>query len=146
MVFSSFTAERSRYNDYSEGFGNVWEGFQDPNAFNGAVNNGSAVSITYLPWMPGASYQTVLFKPLSGILNQRKYIPWRLMQITIELSLADDPLEPIISKFNNYAVAGLPANAFTALNTSTTWQNQNLQAKCDLAYLDNGLHESNINI
>ena len=92
---TTITAEGSRYNDYSEGFGNVWEGFQDPNALNGAVNNGSAVSIIYLPGIPGASYQTVLFKPLSGILNQRKYIPLRFMPITIELSLVDDPLDPI---------------------------------------------------
>ena len=69
-MFNKITAEGSRYNDYAEGFGNVWEGFQDPNVLNGAVNNGSALSIIYPPRIPGASYQTVLFKPLPGILSQ----------------------------------------------------------------------------
>ena len=68
-MFYNFTAEGSRYNDYSEGFGNVWEGFQDPNVLNGAVNNGSAWSIKYMPGIPGASYQTFLFNPLSELLN-----------------------------------------------------------------------------
>ncbi|MFM7980233.1 MAG: hypothetical protein ACKPKO_13040 [Candidatus Fonsibacter sp.] len=44
-----------------EGFGNVWEGFAD----------NIAVSDTYLKGIAGGTYQTVLFKPLSGILNQR---------------------------------------------------------------------------
>ena len=68
-MFNNFTSEGSRYNDYSEGFGNVWEGVQDPNALNGVANNANAVSTATLPGIPGASYQTVLFKPLSGILN-----------------------------------------------------------------------------
>ena len=98
-MFNNFSAEGSRYNDYSEGFGNVWESFQDPNVLNGAVNNGSALSIIYLPGSPGASYQTVLFKPLSGILNQRKYLPLHFLPITIELSLVADPLDPIRSDY-----------------------------------------------
>ena len=40
---------------------------------------------------------TVLFKPLSGILNQNKLLPLRYAPITIELELVDDALEPIIS-------------------------------------------------
>ena len=64
-IFNNFTAEASRYNDYAEGFGNVWEGVSDPNALNGANNNDSyAVSTASLKGIPGASYQTVLFKPL----------------------------------------------------------------------------------
>ena len=98
-MFNNFTAEGSRYNDYSEGFGNVWEGTVDPNALSGAANNAAAVSAVSLVGIPGASYQTVLFKPLSGILNQRKYLPLRFMPITIELSMVDDPLDPIISNF-----------------------------------------------
>ena len=96
MRCSIFPAERSRLNAYSEGFGNVWEGVQDPNALSGDANNGSAVSALTLPGIPGASYQTVLFKPLSGILKLREYLPLRFMSITIELSLADDPLDSII--------------------------------------------------
>ena len=97
-MFNNFTSEGSRYNDYAEGFGNVWEGVNGPSAVNGVDNNGvHEVSTAILTGIPGASYQTVLFKPLSGILNQRKYLPLRFMPITIELSLVDDPLDPIIS-------------------------------------------------
>ena len=31
---------------------------------------------------------------------------------------------------------------FTNVNTSTTWQIQNVQAKCDIIALDSGLNES----
>ena len=145
-MFNNFTAEGSRNNDYTESFGNTWEDDQDPNALNGVANNGAAVSTLNLPGVPGASYQTVLFKPLSGILNQRKYLPLRFMPITIELSLVDDPLDPIISNFANYALGGAPASAFTNANTSTTWQIQNVQAKCDIVSLDSGLNESYIKL
>ena len=74
---------------------------------------------------------TGMFKPLSGMLNQRKYIPIRCMQITIELSLADDHLDPIVS--------GLPA-----ASQSETWQIQNVQVKCDLVTLDSGINEQYI--
>ena len=146
-MFNKITAEGSRYKHYSEGFGNVLEGFQDRNVLNGAVNNGSALSIIYLPGIPGASYQTVLFKPLSKILNQRKYIPLRSMSITIEVSLVDVPLDPIISFFTNkQAGAALPANAFTNAITSTTWQIQKVQVKSDLVSLDSGVNESYIKL
>ena len=70
------------------------------------------------------------------------------MPITIELSLADDPLDPIISDLNKYAAPpnAIPATAFTAANTSVTWQTQKVQAKCDLATLDRGLNESYIKL
>ena len=40
----------------------------------------------------------------------------------------------------------LPANAFTDANTSTTWQSQTVQVKCDLVSLDRGLNESYIKL
>ena len=36
-MFNNFTAEGSRYNDYSEGFGHVWEGTVDPHALSGVL-------------------------------------------------------------------------------------------------------------
>ena len=60
-----------------------------------------------------------------------KYIPLRFMPITIELSLVDDPLEPIVSNFDNYYYVH-PANGCTAANSSTTWQIQNVEAKCGI--------------
>ena len=106
-------------------------------------NNCSAVSTAYLPGIPSASYQTVLFKPLSGILNQRTYLPLRFVPVILELSLVIDPLDHIKSELVNYqGGVALPANAFTNPNISTTWQIQNVQAKCDLVTLDSGLSES----
>ena len=48
-IFNNFTPEGSRYNDYAEGFGNVWEsgGVYDSRARNldGTANTANAVSI-----------------------------------------------------------------------------------------------------
>ena len=68
------------------------------------------------------------------------------MPSTIELSLVDDPLDPIISNFANHALGNAPASAFTNANTSTTWQIQNVQAKCDIVSLDSGLNKSYIKL
>ena len=57
-------------------FGNIWEGFGENNAQTilGEANKNSVVTGAYLNKIAGVSYHTVLFKPLSGIPNQRKYI------------------------------------------------------------------------
>ena len=53
------------------------------------------------------------------------------MPITIELSLVYEATDHIVSKFDARA-----ANAgFAAANASTTWQIQNVHAKCDLTAL-----------
>ena len=128
-------------------FGNVWGGVSDPNALNGAANNETyAVSIASRKGIPGASYQTCLFKPLSGILSQRKKLPLCYLPITVELSLVDDQLDRIIPNFNNYAAGGVTASEFTNVNTSTTWQIQHVQVQCDLFTLDSGLNESYIKL
>ena len=75
---------------------------------------------------------------MSGILNQRKYLPIRFMPSTIELSLFDDPLDPIVSNMNHVG--------FTANTTSTTWSILNVQAKCDIVTLDSGLNDSYIKL
>ena len=43
---------------------------------------------------------TVLFFPLSGLLNQNKYLPLKWAPLTIELELVDDKNEPILSQFS----------------------------------------------
>ena len=94
-MFNNFTAEGSRSNDYSEGFGYVWEGFQDPNVLNGAqriVYHTSAKD-------PRGIIPDISFNPLSGLLNQCKHLPLHYMPITIELSLVIDPLDPITSNY-----------------------------------------------
>ena len=79
-MFNICTAEDSRDNDHAEGFANYWA----------HVVDSSHCNVDHVKGIPASSSQTVLFKPWSGILNQRKYVPIRLMPITIELSLTDD--------------------------------------------------------
>ena len=60
-MFSIFTAEDSRDNDYAEGFVHFWEHVVDP----------SHVTVDWLKGHLVSSTHTVLFKPLRGIINQR---------------------------------------------------------------------------
>ena len=120
-------AKESRENDAAEAIGDIWN---DRDWFNG--------QITVNNWLGVASqdYVTVLFKPLSGILNQSKLIPLRFAPITIELELVDTFAEPIISNFNRVAPG------FTAANSSQLWQIEQVQCKVDVCTLDNALHNS----
>jgi hypothetical protein len=120
-------AKESRDNDAAEAIGDVWD---DRQWFNG--------DITVNNWLGVGSqdYITVLFKPLSAILNQSKLIPLRFAPITIELELVDTFTEPIISNF----VRAAPG--FTAANSSQQWQLEQVQCKVDVCTLDNALHNS----
>ena len=53
------------------------------------------IDLTMIPQSPS---QTVLFKPLNGILDQRNYLPIRFMPTTSELPLVEDPLDPRVIK------------------------------------------------
>ena len=64
-MFIIFTTTDSRENHYAEGFGNYWE----------HVADNSHVHADYAKGVPVSSSQTVLFKPLSGSLSQRTYLP-----------------------------------------------------------------------
>ena len=118
-MMHTLTATDSRENDGAEAFGFV-QGIQQKQ--DNVVAKGIA----------GGDSITLLFKPLSGILNQGKYLPIRYMPLTIELELVDKASEPIVG------VAG----GYTAANTSVTWKLENVQMKCDLCSLDNGLDNS----
>ena len=140
-MFNNFINEGSRYNDFAEGFGAVWEGFADNNALTLAgATKANVVYDAQIKGIPGLSYQTVMFKPLSGIFNQTKYLSLRFMPLTMQLSLVDNFEEPIVSNLG-YATTG-----FTNAATSTIWQIQNVQAKCDIIALDSGLNESYIKL
>ena len=108
---------------------------------------------------PGDS-QTVMFKPLSGIFNQTKYLPLRYCQLQIELEIVNDLTDPIIwppdtnpatttvAPYAGINASGQVAvisgqtketNNFRRANCSNLWQILEVQAKCDLCALDNGL-------
>ena len=156
-LFHMFESSGNRINDEVQGTGQYT---------NWLINYGSH---PYLPESnmvnfggiyPGDTL-TVLFKPLSGIFNQTKYIPIRYCQLQIELELVNDLTDPIIyPPSTNTATVALPAfvgvnpatqaaevitngskatNNFTQSNCSNTWQILDVQAKCDLCSLDNSL-------
>ncbi len=122
-MFSTMTAGDSRVNTNAESFGRKWD--IDGNFTNELTSDN-------FPGIIAGQSQTVLFKPLSGLLNQNKFIPTRYAPITIELELVNDATTPIVG------IVG----SFTAENTSLVWQIQNVQVKCDMCTLDNGLDNS----
>ena len=73
---------------------------------------------------------TVLFKPLSGSLNQHKYLPVRYMPLTNELRLADHATYPIIDDVLHSDV--------TTANTTNVWSSLTVQAICYVITLHSG--------
>jgi hypothetical protein len=128
-MFSTLTASDFRVNVDAEAFGKHWNIRKKQRETVYTKDNYKGIK--------GNQSQTVLFKPLSGLLNQPKYLPVRYCPITIELELVNTETEPILS-----AVPSSTATGFTAANTSLKWQIQNVQVKCDMCVLDNGLDNS----
>ena len=89
-MFSLLTSPHSRKNVAAEGFGQNFDIRDHTNDVNSSNN--------YRGIAPG-DFQTVLFKPLSGIFNQPKMIPLRYCPITIELELVSDYKEVVVSEF-----------------------------------------------
>ena len=89
QMFNIMTAGDSRINELSEGFGQHWDIKED---------FGGPFTATTFPGIRGGQSRTVLFKPLSGLLAQPKYLPLRYCPLTIELELVNDSTLPIISK------------------------------------------------
>ena len=117
-LFHLFQTPASRLNDSIEGFG-----YQDD------ISKLNTTAL--LPGIEGS--QSVMFKPLSGLFHQSKYLPLRYCPVEIELELADVS-DPIV-------MPGSSA-AFTAANTSADWKLENCMVKCDLCTLDNALDNS----
>jgi hypothetical protein len=131
-MFHMMIASESRANDAAEAFGNLWNSHT---WYKGELDTHNFQGI-------GATKKlTVLFKPLSGILNQNKLLPLRYAPITIELELVDDALEPIISNVPDTAPQAKPA-AFSKATSSFLWSISNVQVKCDVCTLDNALDNS----
>jgi hypothetical protein len=124
-MFSCLTSSDSITNIDAEGFGQRWNREED---YRAAYNTDTYRGIY------GGQSQTVLFKPLSGLLNQSKYLPIRYCPLTIELEIVSNSGDPIISD--------LTGPVFTNVNTSVAWQIQNVQVKVDLCTLDNALDNS----
>jgi hypothetical protein len=100
-------AKESRENDVAEAFGQSWDEYAwQQNRFD----------VEDFYGIEPESGMTVLFKPMSGILNQNKLLPLRYAPIKVELELVDDKNEPILSTFSKPGMA----DGFPAENTSTS--------------------------
>ena len=129
-MMSILTSTDSRDNQAAEAFGAHW----DTGGTQAAVPYPAAQGI------PGGTSLTVLFKPLSGLLNQNKMLPIRYAPITLELELVDTATDPVIT-IQAADASGVQAE-FKAATTSNDWQIENVQVKVDVCTLDNALDNS----
>lgn len=130
-MFQILSATDSRANDYAEGFCNYWD---DKDTRSSNLNKSHLVGI------PGGKYMTVLFKPLSGLLRQKNFIPLQYVPLKIELSLIGTAVDTIVNMVSGLNTPGT-LDDVTRLNfysdtTSLAWSIQNPQVKCDLLALD----------
>jgi hypothetical protein len=123
------TSKHSRENDMAEAFGQEFDMV--------AANQVGDVTPSTFRGIAAGEHQTVMFKPLSGLLNQNKYLPIRYCPLTIELEIVDSMSTPVLSKLSDSGDTN-----FTAVNTSVDWEIMNVQVKCDLCTLDNALDNS----
>jgi hypothetical protein len=77
-MFSILTAADTRQNVAAEAFGKL---------FNLKDYEAGLVNCRNYRGIPSGDFQTLMFKPLSGLFNQPKMIPLRYCPITIELEL-----------------------------------------------------------
>ena len=87
---------------------------------------------------------TVLFKPLSGFLRQKNFIPLQYVPLKIELQLTGNLTDPIISGIGTKPTAvGFDDDfKFYADDVSRNWRIQNPQIKCDLLALDGAVQNT----
>ena len=122
-MMNVLVAGESRDNQASEAFGRNWDTTSGSYDVRQGITAGQAL--------------TVLFKPLSGLLNQSKMLPIRYAPITIELELADSNTEAIIP-----INAAQGATTWLTAAVSDEWQIENVQVKVDVCTLDNALDNS----
>ena len=136
-MMHTLIAKESRENDAAEAFGQLFDPHQ---WYSGEQNRNSYTGIEANQGI------TVLFKPLSGLLNQNKMLPVRYAPITIELELVDTATDPVMSTpaTGTALDLGTPANAvaFTNANSTSNWSINNVQVKIDVCTLDNALDNS----
>ena len=132
-MMNNLIATDSRLNDDGEAFGSRYSTHGWTSGANASVN------VDNLKGIGHGESQTVLFKPLSGLLLQNKYLPIQHMPVVLELELVDKATDCIVS--NLAAPSAAPANDkfFSTDNASTTWSINQVQIKCDIVTLEGGL-------
>ena len=119
-MFHYFQSSTVRQNDNTEGFlGNEYN-----------LNTNMVIANSQAAIAGAGGYMTVAFRPLSGLLNQDKYLPIRYAPITLEFEIVNNYTDCVIAP---------GCNDFTTTNTSALWELQQFQIKCDVCTLDNAL-------
>jgi len=135
-MMENLTASDSRDNESVEGFGYKVKEHGPRKDRNLELNNINGVT----------DRLTVCFKPLCGLLNQNKLISLADVQsLSLELELVDNALEPLFNVDTTAIKVGIEQdvfNDFTFTNTSTEWQIEQVQVKCDVISLDTQLQNS----
>jgi hypothetical protein len=133
QMFHSLVSTNKRSNDTIEGFGR----YAQISKFRGVYPDLAAVADT-TGWRGLAKGQSItnLFKPLSGLFSQTKYIPLRYCPLILEFEVVNDPSEPVM--YPDTYVSTDPT-IFTQANCSNEWTISQVQVKCDLVTLDSGL-------
>jgi hypothetical protein len=119
-MFHYFQSVNNRANDNTEGF--------LANEYN--LNTSYTTSSAGCAIAGAGGFMTVAFRPLSGLINQDKFLPIRYAPITLEFEIVNNYTDCII-------VPGI--SDFTSTNTSSAWEIQQFQIKCDVCTLDNAL-------
>ena len=119
------TSTASRDNDGAESFGPSRDTANGPNP-------------TQWPGMNVSDAQVCMFKPLSGLINQGKFLPIRYMPLVIELEFVDNFADLVM----NQTCIGTVHGTFDDSNTSLNWSIINAEIKVDLCTLDNALDNS----
>ena len=94
------------------------------------------ISTGDMPGIQGGKAQTVSFRLMSGLFNQKKYLPLKYLKggITIELE--------VVNQLNDCIAdpdTGNGSTTFTTTNTTTEWEIMQCAVKVDLCQIDGSL-------
>jgi hypothetical protein len=130
-MFLSLMPDHVRDNMDIEGFGHRWDDHYNKYIYDWDEDT--------LPGIEGGKKQTVMFKPMLGLVNQSKLLPVKYAPIIIELELCNSSLDPIISP-GKLIKSGDAAAVYTTANTGSNWSIENICVKVDCCTLDNHLN------
>ena len=129
-MFLSLMPDHVRDNMDIEGFGHRWDDHYNKHIYDWDEDT--------LPGIEGGKKQTVMFKPMLGLVNQSKLLPVKYAPIIIELELCNSNLDPIISPGKLIKSGDSPV--YTTANTGSNWSIENICVKVDCCTLDNSLN------
>ena len=106
-----------KYNIDIEGFGYRWD-----DHYNKYLHDWSEET---MPGVAGGKKQTVMFKPMLGLVLQTKLLPVKYAPIVIELELCNSNLDPTITP-GKLIETGESPTIFSTTNTGVDWSIENM--------------------